>query len=643
MTGLPGCRRLPAANRAGLAATLAGVLLGLFTALQVILTGESIRCALPLSLPGASFSLLIDPLAAFFLVPVFLISGVNAVYGKAYMPSAASGRSFPDNFFFNLLILSMALVICAANGLLFLFAWECMSLTSFFLVIVNHREAQVRQAGLVYIVAAHMGAAFLFAFFILAGLRAGSLDFAAFTVLRSLAPLPAAGLFLLALAGFGGKAGLFPLHIWLPEAHPAAPSHVSSLMSAVLVKTALYGLLRTLTFLPPPPAWWGGVILTLGAAGAVFGIAMAAAQNDLKRLLAYSTVENIGLIFLALGFWMFARATHHDLAAALALAGGLIHIWNHSLFKGLLFLGAGSLVHATQTRNLDRMGGLLPRMPVTGLLLITGAMAISALPPFNGLIGEWYIYRGLLEGGLKFEGLAALIPIILAGFMALTGAMVLLAMVRIVGIGLSGEPRSRQAEAAHEPARSMSWSMAVLSLLCLAGGLLPVLLVKPALLAAELLAPGSAAFVLSDGNFPARIGAVNAGIIVMLGIVLAIRRRFFARPKKTVATWGCGFLFPTPRMSYSAEGFSELAVNSFYCGWMRPAIHADTPRTILPGPAFFTHKAGDFFLHSFYLPLFQAVSRFCYRMRRLQSGSLHIYIFYIFCTLTLLLAVLTFD
>jgi formate hydrogenlyase subunit 3/multisubunit Na+/H+ antiporter MnhD subunit len=621
----------------GIATSVAGSLLGLIAAARVILTGQTIAISLPLTLPGASFAIMVDPLAAFFLAPLFLISLLGVIYGSGYMASADGLEMGRHYFFYNLLVLSMALVVSSANAMLFLFAWECMSLTSFFLVISDHQEKQVCRAGFTYLLATHLGAMALFALFLLAGAKSGSLDFATFHALHDLSPLPAGILFLLALGGFGSKAGLFPFHVWLPEAHPAAPSHVSALMSAVMVKTAIYALLRFLSFLPPASAWWGGLMLTLGIAGGLFGIGMAATQKDLKRSLAYSTVENVGLIFLALGFWLYATATNHSLPAVLALTGGLMHLWNHCLFKSLLFMGAGSILHGAGTRNLNQMGGLLRRMPYTGLLMIIGALAVSALPPLNGLVGEWFIYRGLLEGGIKFQGLAASLPIVLVGLMAMIGAMVLLVMVRIIGIGLSGEPRCQNAATAHESNQCMISSMAVLAIICLAGGLFPALLINPVVAVAGMISPGADSLLHTSGHLPYWIGGLGIGIVFLALVIFTGVQLLMPRWKGAAPTWGCGFPFPSARMSYSAEGFNELAQNSFYCDCLCPEVNGGEPTALLPGRAVFAHNAGDFFLQAVYLPLFQTAAGFCSRMRRLQSGLLQIYIFYVFCTLILLL------
>ena len=639
--GLLACalgRRERLALLVGSGAALAGSAAGLLAAVRALVSDHPDTLTLALTIPGLSFSLSLDGLAAFFLIPISLIGLLGALYGQEYM--AGSGRRFPGLhwLFYNLLILSMALVVTAANGGLFLFAWECMSLSSFFLVIGDHEEEAVGRAGLIYLLATHLGAALLFLFFLTAGSLGGSLEFASFTALKGVSPLLSSGLFLLILIGFGSKAGLFPFHVWLPEAHPAAPSHVSALMSGVMVKTAIYGLLRFLSFLPAAPAWWGGVMLTLGLAGALFGIAMAATQRDLKRGLAYSTVENVGLIFLALGFWLYSQSVGHATAAALALLGGLLHVWNHALFKSLLFMGAGSILHATGTRNLNRMGGLLKRMPRTGGLLIIGAMAVSALPPLNGLVGEWFIYRSLMESGVGQSGLAAFFPLIVMGLLALVGGMVLIVFTRLVGIALSGEPRDPAAAQAHEAGGRMVGAMAVLASLALLAGLVPSLVLGPAMRVAGVISPGLPRLLNEAGLLPTWLGWLGWALLTLVALVWIGSRRLQARGRTGAApTWGCGYTLPSSRMSYSAEGFTELAGSSFLCECLQPGVSDGRSLSLFPEQATFRYHAPDLMLDSGYQPLFAKVAGACSRLRRLQSGLVHIYMFYIFSATVLLL------
>ena len=634
----------PALGRRPLAATLVGSgsaalgsLAGLAIAVGALANGQTTGLALATTIPGLTLSLRLDPLAAFFLLPVHLLGLLGAIYGGGYLRGREGRLPGLHWLFYNLLVASMSVVITAANALLFLFAWEGMSLASFFLVITEHQEPANARAGLIYLLATHLGAALLLGGFLTIGAFAGGFDFSAFAALSHLPGPTASLLFILLLLGFGSKAGLFPFHVWLPEAHPAAPSHVSALMSGAMVKTALYGLVRFLLFLPSAPGWWGGTLMALGLAGALFGIAMSAFQSDVKRGLAYSTVENVGLILLALGLWLFCRGRYPQLAA-LALIGALTHILNHALFKGLLFLGAGSLLHGAGSRNLNRLGGLMRRMPATGLCLVIGALAVTALPPANGLLGEWFIYRGFLEAGVRLKGLAAFFPLVIVGLLALVGGLALLVFSRLIGIALGGEPRGSQADLAHESGALMLVPMFVLAGLCLAGGLAPSLLLGPVLRVAKMIEPPAAPLLAQAGLLPLWLGGLAQGLALLLVLTALLGR--WRKPRAVtpaVPTWGCGYLFPTRRMAYSAEGFSELAGVSFFCDCLRPRIEGGRSMRLFPGREVFRHQAPDLVLEAGFLPLFAWVAARCTRLRRLQSGLVHIYVFYIFSVIVALL------
>lgn len=641
---LGGCAALCCGRRAapaaflGIGATLIAALLGLTAAGRTLLEQRSETFSLPWPVPGGSFTLTLDPLAAFFLVPILLLALLCALYGHGYLKEQAGSRPLGAAWFFYLaLIAAMVLLVTAANAVLFIAAWECMSLASFFLVAFDHRKKEVRQAAWLYLLSTHLGAAALFALFLFAAHWSGSPDFSAFAALGQLAPGPAALLFLLALLGFGSKAGLFPLHVWLPDAHPAAPSHVSALMSGVMIKTGIYGILRIVGFLPPAPAWWGELLMVLGIAGALLGIALAALQQDIKRCLAYSTVENIGLIFLALGLSWFAAARDLPTVAMLAMAGGLLHLWNHALFKSLMFLGAGALLHSAGTRNLDRMGGMLKRMPLTGALMIGGALAICALPPFNGFVGEWLIYRGLLQAGAAASALYALGPLLLVGLLALVGGLSLAVFTRIVGIALLGAPRSPEAASAHEASRWMLWPMALLLPLCLLAGVFPgalLRLIGP--LAGKLLRhpelsaplPGLAVLPLERVTL--------AGLLILAALTLIpwilTRRKSPRHP-----TWGCGYSLPTARMSYTATGYGEMIQTRVVPALLQPELRKPASRELFPAAAELTQRSVDPFLHRWFAPGFKAVAERFSHLRWLQQGRLHIYILYIFLTCALLL------
>ena len=343
----------------------------------------------------------IDALSAFFLLPVLALSCLAAIYGFDYMRShRRQGNLGGAWFFYCLFVAGMILVLLARTTVLFLVAWEVMSVAAFALVTFEHEKEEVRRAGWIYLIAAHIGVAALLAAFLLLGSQAESLDFAAFKHLNTLTPSSANLVFVLALIGFGTKAGLVPLHVWLPEAHPAAPSHVSALMSGVMIKMGIYGLLRFASFLGEPAAWWGVCLAVLGLLSGLVGISLAVSQRDLKRALAYSSIENIGLIVFSLGLGLWGMSKHQPSIAVLGLTAALLHVWNHSAMKGLLFLAAGSVVHGTGTKDFERLGGLMRRLPWTSTAILIGSVAISALPPLNGFVSEWLMYLGLLKCGL---------------------------------------------------------------------------------------------------------------------------------------------------------------------------------------------------------------------------------------------------
>src|SRR3979490_2983475 len=348
---------------AGQSGAIAGCLLGLGAAIRILVTGHPETLIATWPMPGGSLHFQIDALSAFFLLPVFGLSLVTAVYGRAYLAGRGDGQGLAECWFHsNLLTAGMALVIAAHDGLLFLLCWEIMALSPFFLVIFDDRKPAVRHAAWTYLAATHLGTAFLLVVFVLLGDAAGSSDFDAYRGVLQTNPELASLIFTLALIGFGSKAGIVPAHVWLPEAHPVAPSHVSTLMSGAMIKVGIYGLVRMLTLLGPPQQWWGWVLIAIGTSSGVLGVLFALAQHDLKRLLAYSSVENIGIVLLGIGLGVLGLATGTLALAVIGFAAGLLHILNHSIFKGLLFLGAGAVEHVTHSPQLQQPGGPLKRV-----------------------------------------------------------------------------------------------------------------------------------------------------------------------------------------------------------------------------------------------------------------------------------------
>ncbi len=588
----------------------------------------------PWDVPFGRIALGLDPLSAAILVPLFILSGLTAIYGRAYLLAHARPRMLgPPVLFFNVLVASMAVVLTSRNGLLFLVAWEVMTLASYLLVTFDHGDADVRRAGWIYLVAAHIGVACLFALFLLIDRQTGSLAFDTFGVLRQVRPGLGLLLFVLALVGFGVKAGIVPLHVWLPEAHAAAPSHVSALMSAVLIKLGLYGILRTLGWLSPA-SWWGPALILLGLASALIGISLALYQRDLKRVLAYSSVENVGLILVGIGIGYWGVVRGDAALAALGFAGAFLHLWNHALMKGLLFLCAGSVLHGTGTKDLERLGGLLKAMPWTGAAMILGAVSIVALPPLNGFVSEWLLYVGLMHGGLAQRDSGGLLALIAVGVLSFIGGLTLLAFARLVGIGLLGQPRGPPAARAHDPGLSMRAPMLALAVGCVGIALFPtptVRLLRGVVAQLSGSVPGLSV-PWSDSLWA--LGACNVALWIAVGafgalLVLKTRRA------ATEQTWGCGYPVPTPRIQYTAGSFSELFAERLLPPPLRALISASPPRGLFPAPSSFASECSDPLTRGLYAPFFARWAERFSQLRWLQQGALPVYLLYILVTLVL--------
>jgi hydrogenase-4 component B len=623
---------------AGGAAVAGGV--GLVASLIALVRGGTESAALPW-LPGlgASLSVGTDPLSLYFLVPVFGLTAIAAVYGGGYLrPDAAGRRAGGAWLAYDLLAASMAAVVVARNGVFFLVAWETMTLSSYFLVVHDHEREEARRAGTVYLVASQIGtAALLVMFLLLGGAGAAPLDFA------RLAPTSAgiAGAsFVLAMIGFGTKAGFVPLHVWLPEAHPAAPSHVSALMSGVMIKLGIYGLVRTLSLLGVPPAWWGWTVLAVGVLSAILGVLFALAQHDLKRLLAYHSVENIGIIGIGIGVGMLGTAYGLPVVALLGWSGGLLHVINHAAFKGLLFLGAGAVQHATGTRELDLLGGLAKKMPVTAAAFLVGSAAIAGLPPLNGFVSEFLIFGGALESAraapLATAGLAAVVIVALG----LVGGLAAACFAKAFGIVFLGEPRSPRAGAGHEARPLMLVPLGLLAAVCLAIGLsgtLVVAMVAPVAAAAASLPAVDVAGIVARVSRPLGGVLVGAAIFLALTGALALGRWLLSRrrPAASAVTWDCGYAAPTARMQYTASSFARPILDMF-----TPVLPSrrTTPDLREPFPAGgeLSSETHDLFTHGVYRPTAGLAARIAAPLRRLQHGNLHLYVLYIVAALVAL-------
>jgi hydrogenase-4 component B len=616
-----------------------GALLGLGGVCRFWMTQEGQPLVLPWSIPGAEFRVAVDGLSAIFLVPIFLISLLGSVYGMSYWVQSEHSRNGRKlRLFYGTLTAGMALLVVARNSILFLLGWEVMAYSAFFLVTTEDEVEEVRATGWIYLVATHVATLCLFALFALLRVAKGSFLLAPLEP-GSLTPGMAAIVFALALVAFGIKAGIMPLHVWLPSAHAITPSHVSAIMSGVIIKMGIYGLVRVTSLIPDPPLSWGVVLLVLGVVSGVLGVAFAIGQHDLKRLLAYHSIENIGIIVMGLGLAMIGRALGRGDWVFLGLAGSLLHVWNHAFFKGLLFLSAGSVLHAVHTREIDHLGGLAKPMPWTSMCFLIGAVAICGLPPLNGFVSEFLIYLGLfgtlIEGkGSSFGGASFAAPAL-----ALIGALAVACFVKVYGAVFLGTARSHHARDAHESPPSMLWPMGVLVACCIVIGLAPFL-VAPVLEVAvlawapELSQTGLRLVELVPLAWITAMGLLLTAALALGGLVLWTRLRRTGAVAR--ATWGCGYIAPSARMQYTSSSFAQMLVMLF--GWvLRPRSHRPFDLPLFPQAAGFQSEVPDPMLEEVVLPTFRAGARFTSWFRVFQQGNIQTYLLYIFLALVALL------
>ncbi len=585
---------------------------------------EQFHLHLPWDRVHGDFVLGLDPLSAFFLLPILVLAPLCAAYASAYFRAERGPRLQLFWSAFAIFIAGMVLVLLARTAVIFLAAWEIMSIAAFFLTAFDDHKPETRRAAWVFLVASHAGVAFLIAAFLLLGRYAGGLDFETFAR-ASLPPTGATAIFLLALAGFGAKAGFVPLHFWLPEAHPAAPSPVSALMSGVMIKMGLYGLMRMLTFLDSPASWWGLIVAALGVGSALVGATLASGEVTLKRALAYSSIENMGLIGIALGLGLWGKATGNTIPAVLGASAALLHVWNHAAMKGLLFLAAGAVVHATHTGELDQLGGLMKRMPHTSRAVMLGAVAICGLPPFAGFVSEWLILVALAKTGLLATNGASLAALLAVGFVALSSGIIALAFVRLVGISLLGLPRSQAAAKAHDPAWGMRVPVAILAAFCVLPALAPRVVLSTLAPAVEQLQALGWAEAWDEAGLDSAVGilgAMNGALIASVAAAaLGLRWIMARRPLTRRATWGCGYPRPTPRMQYTARSFSEMLGERIAPRFLRPRVSTRGVEGWFPTAAKMEIDAPDPFTARIYEPLLTHAGAWLARVQSLLQGD----------------------
>lgn len=602
---------------------------------------QDLVCGLPVVYGQVHLGL--DALSGWFLIAIGLLAAVTGAYGTGYWNAGTEpGRHGTGWWLSNWLAAGMALAVVAADAVLFLLAWELMTLASYFLVTYQDEDKTNLRAGWIYLVAAHLGTAFVTVLFMWLGSRTGTLDFVEWAA-HPVAGVGSGALFVLALLGFGTKAGFVPLHVWLPEAHPAAPSHISALMSGVMIKTGIYGVVRALTFFDAWPVWWGWVLLVIGVCSGLGGVIFALAQHDLKRLLAYHSVENIGIIALGMGLGLLGVAWDRPAIAVTGWAGALLHVLNHAVFKSLLFMNAGVVAHVTGTRDVEHMGGLLKRMPWTGAAFLIGAVAISGLPPLNGFVSEFLIYVGAFGA---FGGGVALIAaaVLVIGTLGLIGGLAATCFAKAFGTVFLGEPRTRHAADAHEAGPLMLWPMWLLALACF-GIALGAPLLWPALSPVlNLVCNGSNAggsglepVLARYGSLLRVLALVLCGASAGVGLLWLIARRLPSRRLvRREVTWDCGYARPTARMQYTASSFVQ-PLTALFGALLRMRCHYTPPRGYFPSGASFSTETPDVTQRWLYAPAFVRMAEAFSRLRRLQHGNVHLYVLYVALTLVVLL------
>ena len=609
------------APRCWLAFALLSASMSLLAALGIFFTGLEWEWKSLFSIGGESLHLRLDGISAMFLALVAILGGVGAFYSQKYWFEnfhPVSGKL--GRFWWNALLLCMSLLLLNSNGLHFLICWELFTICAYFLITLDGQKREVRKAGWLYLAASHTGTLALFAFFSLLASGTGSWDLGPMRDRPEFAPL-----FWLALFGFGLKAGLFPLHIWLPSAHANAPSHVSAILSGVAIKMGIYGIVRFSGWISTSSSA-GWVVVVLGVESAVLGVVFALGQHDIKRLLAYHSVENIGIILIGVGFAMVAASNNHPAWGGLALAGGLLHVWNHGLFKSLLFFGAGSVHHATHTREMSRLGGLWQRMPWTASLFALGAAAISGLPPLNGFISEWLLYLGMFDAinHPKAPILAAVPAVIL---LAMTGALALACFVKACSIMFLGAPRSQVARNAHESSSWMLGPMVVLASLCLAIGLAPALF-WPVLKNALTSWNGSWTTLHAPESLSA-ISIIHVSLLTMAIIAASLLwRRSHRNCWRRSVTWDCGYASPSARMQYSAGSFASI-IKEWFAWILFPERHEKRPDTPFPRSASCEEHTPETVLECVVEPFSRSILKISGMVRRLQNGRTHAYILYL--------------
>jgi len=630
---------------------MAGSLWGVFFAIAIILTKTTLAFTMKSDMASLfSLSFHIDMLSAFFIFTISLITFFCSVYGLGYVRHYFKNYDIGAlGFFYNTFIIGMLAVVSANNGIFFLVAWEMMSVASYFLVIYDHKDPDNIKAGFLYLVMTHVATAFIVIAFLLLYKYTGTFDLQLIKVYISLVPPHIKdAVFILALIGFGTKAGVIPFHVWLPGAHPAAPSHVSALMSGVMIKTGIYMMIRIfLDILQPVPLWWGLFILILGSLSSLLGVLYALTEHDLKKLLAFHSIENIGIILLGLGSSLVFLSLGMPSLSLLGLVAALFHTLNHATFKSLLFLSAGSVINATHTRNMEMLGGLIKYMPQTAFFFLIGSMAISALPPFNGFFSEWLTFQSLFHGIAVQDFSAKWVFIAAAGSLAFTGGLALACFVKAFGTTFLARSRSQKVHLIKESSFSLRFGMGALALLSILFGLFSgtitsilTRVVNNLQAFQNTLSPVSSSFQgLKIAGFSSVSAPFLSGVFIFVFIVVLLAVKWMINKNQKVHvgnTWDCGSDL-TPKMEITSTGFAR-SILMIFKGILKPSIqheteYHDSQSRYLPKSRMVTLGIKNIYMTYLYKPLHKTIALLSDRAKTIQSGNINVYILYVFVAL----------
>lgn len=613
-----------------------GAVLCSIPAIKVITSGETLTQTFACSTPFGLVNVVIDPLSAFFILVISCMSFLATIYANGYMKHYLNkGMNVSSHcLFLVLLIASMLSVVTVQNALMFLIVWEIMSLSSAFLVIFEDNKKEVLAAGIKYLIYMHISVLFIILAFVLMTINSGSMEFSAFKEVLSNNQSLSTIVFLLSFIGFGIKAGFVPFHNWLPDAHPAAPSHVSGIMSGVMIKTGIYGILRVLSLIVAPAVSLGYFVLIISIISALYGVLYAITQHDLKRLLAYHSIENIGIIGIGIGVGMLGLAYHCTPVAVLGFAGGILHILNHSIFKELLFLAAGSVYTKTHTKDIEILGGLIKSMPKTALLFLVGSVAICGLPPFNGFISEFLIYFGMLKG-LTINTLGSMVTLILviAG-LALVGTLAILCFTKAFSIIFLGMPRSEVAENVKEDTTiSFIFPMSILAIFTLVIGVCPKQVFN--IMTAPVSVFTGSVNVPDIVTLMQNVSLVCFGLIAFI-LLLTMVKLVIENKRAQHCTWGCGYDKPNNHLQYTASSYASPLL-SMLTPLFKKVFDIKKPKTLFPKDAHFELHIEDVEEAYFLKPFIKATEKFLVKFEKIQNGNIQQYILYglIFLVLSL--------